>query len=295
MDLPYSTEELIIVSIAREIKDGFLVVEGINTTLPTAAYRLARLTHAPRATFLSLAGNVYVNDPLKLCFALEEEEALNHSIGLQGSAVPPLYTTYRHDFEMLRSAQIDRFGNVNSTVIGDYSAPKVRLPGISGVLDVYSLCNRLKLYFPRHTRRIFVEEVDFVSALGYGDGSAQARAEMLGSGPYKVITSLGIFGFDQETKAMKLLSLHPGVTEDDVRQNTSFEIIIPEAVSKTEPPSEQEAELIRTRIDPLGLRDIESVTGAERLAVLRRILEREKELLDTGEWKAPIEQTTNDE
>ena len=285
----YSIEDLMISCISKEIKDGSIVVEGINTMLPTAAYRLARLTHAPRALFLSLAGNGYVNDPIKLCFALEEEEAIEHAIGFQSSAIPPLYTTYRHDFEILRSAQIDKFGNVNSTVIGDFSNPKVRLPGISGVLDVFGLIDHVKCYFPRHTRRIFVQRVDFVSALGYGDGSPQARAGMVGSGPSEVLTNLGTFGFDEKTKGMKLLSLHPGVSVDMVRENTSFEVIVPENIAFTDPPTPQEVNLIRTKIDPLNLRLIESASGKERLELLRCSLEEEKRLFETGQWKGVIE------
>lgn len=280
----YTAEEIIITSIAKEIKDGFLVVEGINTTLPTAAYRLARLTHAPNCIFLSLAGNVYVADPLKLCFALEEE-AVKHAIGFQGSVVPPLYTTFRHDFEMLRSAQIDKFGNMNSTVIGDYSNPVIRLPGISGVADVLSLCDRVKCYFPRHTKRIFVEKVDFISALGYGDGSPKARADMVGDGPYKVFTNLGVFCFDDKTRQMKLLSLHPSVSVDEVRENTSFEVVIPDRVPLTEAPTLEEVELIRTKIDPLNTRLVESASGKERLKLLRHILEEETRLAGAGKWQ----------
>jgi len=235
-----------------------------------------------------LAGNVYVNDPIRLCFALEEEEALKHAIGFQGSEIPPLYTTFKHDFEMLRSAQIDKFGNVNSTVIGDFSNPKVRLPGISGVWDVFGLDDHIRCYFPRHTKRIFVERVDFVSALGFGDGSPQAREGMLGSGPYEVITNLGIFRFDEKTKEMKLISLHPGISVDMVKENTSFEMVIPKEVGTTEPPSHYELELIRTKIDPLNLRAIESASGKERLELLRWILEEEKRLSETGRWEGII-------
>ena len=285
MSSQYTTEELIICCISHRIQNGFIVVEGINTTLPTAGYRLARLTHAPQATFVSLAGNVYVDKPLSLSLALEEEMAVGHAVGFQSSAVPPLYTTYKHDFEMLRSAQIDQYGNANSTVIGDLSKPKVRLPGISGVLDVFALDEHVFMYFPRHTRRIFVRKVDFVSALGYGDGSSDARSGLLGVGPSEIITNLGVFGFEEKTRRMRLHSIHPGIDVQEIINSTDFPVLMEKGPPLTPAPSSKELEFIRNVIDPLGLRDIESESGPERLALLRKILEREKQMHESNQWK----------
>lgn len=284
-NIHYTPEEMMITAIANEIVDGALVVEGLNTFLPSVGYRLAKLTHAPNCVFLGLGASVYLSEAVPLSITFEEPLQLEHAIGYQNSSDAPLYNIYRFDVEMFRSAQIDPFGNVNSTVIGDYSNPVIRLPGITGVADAFTHCDHIRYYFPRHTKRVFVEKLDFLSAFGFGDGSPNARSDLPGQGPYKVITNLGVFGFERQTKRMELISIHPGVTRDEIVENTSFEMLFPDEIPVTEPPSAEQLELIRTRIDPLNIRSLESATGEERFKLLQSILKEEERLLTSGEWK----------
>jgi glutaconate CoA-transferase subunit B len=157
------------------------------------------------------------------------------------------------DYGFLGAAQIDRYGNINTTVIGDWKTPNVRFPGSGGANDVGSFCHRTIVIIGQDKRR-FVEKLDFITTPGYLDGyGAREKAGLAnGSGPYRVITQLGVFGFDENTKEMALLSVHRGVTANEVQENSSFEIHIPPNVSVTEPPTEEEIRLLH-QIDPMGM------------------------------------------
>jgi acyl CoA:acetate/3-ketoacid CoA transferase beta subunit len=157
------------------------------------------------------------------------------------------------DYGFLGGAMIDRFGNLNTTVIGDWEHPTARLPGSGGANDVGSLCPRTIILI-RQDRRRFVERVNFITTPGYlsGPGAREHAGLPEGSGPYRVITQLGVYGFDPLSKQMQLLSLHPGVSVDDIRQNSSFEILIPAEVSITSMPTAEEHEILQT-IDQLRI------------------------------------------
>ena len=158
------------------------------------------------------------------------------------------------DYGFLGAAQIDHYGNLNTTVIGTHESPRVRLPGSGGANDVGSLCHRT-IILMRHDRRRFVEKLDFLTTPGYLTGPSAREASGLpaDSGPYLVISQLGVMGFDEETKRMKLVSVHPGIKVENVVENTGFELIIPNEVSMTELPSETELRLLRDKIDPEGI------------------------------------------
>jgi acyl CoA:acetate/3-ketoacid CoA transferase beta subunit len=157
------------------------------------------------------------------------------------------------DYGFLGAAMIDRYGNVNTTVIGDWEHPSARLPGSGGANDVGSLCHRT-IIIMRQDRRRFVERVNFVTTPGYLDGpGARQRAGLPdSSGPYRVITQLGVYGFDEETKRLQLVAMHPGVTLGDICANSGFEILIPPMVDTTLPPAPDEQRLLR-EIDPAGI------------------------------------------
>src|SRR5205823_1437512 len=141
-------------------------------------------------------------------------------------------------------AQIDRFGNVNSTVIGSYDQPKVRLPGSGGANDIISLC-RSVMVVTMHEKRRFVPQVDFITSPGFVRGGDSRKAAGLHFGKVaEVITNLGMLDFDDAERAMRLAALHPGVTVDQVREATGFELSVPERVPTTEAPSEAELELL---------------------------------------------------
>jgi glutaconate CoA-transferase subunit B len=158
------------------------------------------------------------------------------------------------DYAFLGAAQIDPYGNLNTTVIGSHIQPKVRLPGSGGANDAGSLCSRT-IILMRHDLRRFVEKLDFLTTPGYLTGPyARERVGLpTGTGPFRVITQLGVMSFDTKSKRMQLLSVHPNVTVEDVVNNTGFNLLIPEGVSTTEPPTEEELRLLRDQIDPAGI------------------------------------------
>jgi len=157
------------------------------------------------------------------------------------------------DYGFLGAAQIDPYGNLNTTVIGDWSNPRVRLPGSGGANDVGSLCWRTIIVMRQDTRR-FMSKLDFITTPGYLDGpGARERAGLpAGSGPYRLITQLGVYGFDEQSRRMKLLATHPGVTVDEIQANSGFDLIIPDDVGTTRPPP-SDARRIMREIDPTGM------------------------------------------
>jgi glutaconate CoA-transferase subunit B len=156
------------------------------------------------------------------------------------------------DYTFLGGAQIDAFGNLNSTMIGqDYSKPKVRFPGSGGANDLASLCWRI-MVVTNHDKRRFVEKLDFVTTPGYlnGPGAREAAGLPADTGPYRVITDLAVMGYHETSKRMQVLSLHPGVTMDQVRANTGFAIEAVSAVTTTPPPGDEELRILREEVDP---------------------------------------------
>jgi glutaconate CoA-transferase subunit B len=157
------------------------------------------------------------------------------------------------DYTFLGGAQIDAYGNLNSTMIGqDYKKPKVRLPGSGGANDLASFCWRI-LVVTNHDKRRFVEKVDFLTTPGYltGPGAREAAGLPPGTGPYRVITDLAIMGYHEATKRMEVLSLHPGVTLEQVQANTGFAIGAHADLATTAAPTETELRILRDDVDPM--------------------------------------------
>ena len=156
------------------------------------------------------------------------------------------------DYTFLGGAQIDAYGNLNSTMIGDdYARPKVRLPGSGGANDLASLCWRI-LVVTHHDRRRFVDKLDFLTTPGYltGPGAREAAGLPPGTGPYRVITDLAVLGYHDQTRRMEVLSLHPGVDADRVRAATGFPLGFREPLTVTEPPTPGELQILRDEVDP---------------------------------------------
>jgi glutaconate CoA-transferase subunit B len=156
------------------------------------------------------------------------------------------------DYTFLGGAQIDAYGNLNSTMIGkDYARPKVRFPGSGGANDLASLCWRV-IVMTNHDRRRFVEKVDFVTTPGYltGPGAREAAGLPPGAGPYRVITDLAIMGYHPQTKRMQVLSLHPGSTLQKVQEHTGFELEVAEPLATTLAPTQTELQILREEVDP---------------------------------------------
>jgi glutaconate CoA-transferase subunit B len=157
------------------------------------------------------------------------------------------------DYAFLGGAQIDRFGNINSTCIGEYEKPKVRFPGSGGANDFASFCWNTMI-MTVHSKTRFVEKCDFITTPGYLTGAgAREAAGLPEGGPYKIVTDLAVMGFDEKTKAMTIESLHPHVDVDKVQSETGFELLVSDELGCTELPTEEELRILRDEVDPLRL------------------------------------------
>jgi glutaconate CoA-transferase, subunit B len=247
----FSMDEVMTIVTSKFIHDHDTVF--IGTGLPMVAAYLAKATHAPSAALLFESGVLdpqpksiakAVGDPRLISTARRVSGMLDSLLILHGGRV---------DLGVLGCAQIDVFGNINTTAIGGYVKPKTRLPGSGGANDIASLAKR-HVVVTRHNRRTFVSEVDYITTPGFLAGpGARERAGLPGGGPVGVVTDLCAFAFDSESCTMVLESLHPGVSLDDVRAATGFEVTVSPSLRTTPTPSATELDILRTRIDPEGV------------------------------------------
>jgi glutaconate CoA-transferase subunit B len=246
----YNAMELMICCAARLLEDGRAVAVG--TGVPCAAAMLAQRTRAPNLVVCFEAGGIAPQLPT-MPISVGDSRTFYH--GAMATSMADIMETCQRgmiDYTFLGGAQIDAYGNLNSTLIGnDYAHPKVRLPGSGGANDLASFCWRI-LVITNHDRRRFVEKVDFVTTPGYltGPGAREAAGLAPGTGPYRVITDLAILGYHDSTKRMEVLSLHPGVTLEQVKRATGFELGVKEPLDTTAPPTEAELHILRTEVDP---------------------------------------------
>lgn len=252
MSASYNMMEMMICAAARQLEDGKTVAVG--TGAPCAAAMLAQKTHAPNLVIVFEAGGLA---PRLTRMPISVGDSRTFYMANSAAGMAEMMTTCARgmvDYAFLGGAQIDRYGNLNSTSVGDYQKPKVRFPGSGGANDFASLCWRTMI-MTVHNRSRFVEKVDFVTTPGYLDG-AGAREEAglpLGSGPYKIITDLAILGFDQASKSMRIESTHPGVTVAVVQENTGFELMETPELEQTPAPQADELQILRREVDPDGL------------------------------------------
>ncbi len=281
-----TADEIMVVCIARQIKDGELVAQGLATPLVTAGYLLARHTHAPNLYFASAIGQSVCQKPAPLGLRRIESLWLDRSlanVGFVRAAADVLPRLQPKEF--FRPAQVDAAGNFNNIAFGkDYLTTgrlRLRLPGSGGIPDVTTFINDIYLYVPRHSRVTFVQKLDVLSGLGHHP------ARTHGAGPRYLISDLGQFDYgdpgDQTSTAsegfsnrrMRLFSYHPGVSIEKIRSHTGFEFDISQDVHETPLPSDDELRLLREVIDPLGIRKLESLSGAARRQLLHEILIKE--------------------
>lgn len=245
----YSPTELLICISARIFENGKTCF--IGTGIPMLAASLAQRLYAPDliAVFEFGGTGALLED---LPMAVGEARTFHKAVSASGIC-DIMETAQRGfiDYGFLGGAQIDPYGNLNSTVIGDYAAPKVRLPGSGGGNDVGSLCWQT-IALMRHDQIRFVPKVDFVTTPGYlgGPGAREAAGLPAGTGPLAVISTLATMGFDPATCRMRLDALHPGVTVQQVLDNTGFELLLADEIRQNAPPTEKELETLRTEIDP---------------------------------------------
>ncbi len=269
MSLHYAIDELISVRIARQIVNGELIGQGIATPLVMAGVLLAKLTHAPEVWFASAVGGALCREWAPLGLAHIEKPWLDHGLLLFSFTDIACALLPRLDVkEFFRPAQVDACGNFNNTFIGGtYVRPQIRLPGSGGIPDVTTFDTHALLYVPRHSRAVFVERLDFVSGLGH------TPTRLAGRGPQYCITNLGEFDF--ACGRLRLISYHPGHSIDKIQAKTGFPLEIAPDVHETEPPTAEEVRLLREEIDPLGVRKLETLNGAQRKELIREILKRE--------------------
>jgi glutaconate CoA-transferase subunit B len=244
----YNPTELLICSAARLMTDNSTAF--IGTGIPMLAASLAQRMHAPNlVTIFEFGGTGAILENLPL--AVGGGRTFHRALAASG--ICDIVETAQRGFieyGFLGGAQIDPYGNLNSTVIGDHDHPKVRLPGSGGGNDVGSHCWQT-IAIMRHDRRRFVEKVDFITTPGYltGPGAREGAGLPAGTGPYRVVSNLAIMGYHPESLRMMLLATQPGITVEEVLENTSFELILPEEVDVNPPPTEDELGKLREKVD----------------------------------------------
>ncbi|GAB4495830.1 MAG: CoA-transferase subunit beta [Anaerolineales bacterium] len=247
----YTSAELLIVNAARLLKDGDVVFVGVGQ--PNLACNLARRTHAPNLTMIYEAG-VIGAQPARLPLSIGDPSLVSGALSV--CSMYDIFAFYLQrgnvDVGFLGGAQIDRFGNINATVIGDYFHPKVRLPGSGGAQEIAAWANRCYIMTP-HQKRRFPDRVDFLTSAGFLGGREQRDASgVRGAGPLVVVTDIGILEPDQHGE-LTLTALHPGRTVEDAIANTGWRLNVAAQLRTTEAPSAEELRILHDELDPDGI------------------------------------------
>src|SRR5512139_3688563 len=247
----YTSSELLTISAARLLRDHDVVFVGVG--LPNLACNLALRTHSPNLVMIYEAG-VIGAQPARLPLSIGDPTLVSGSLAV--CSMYDIFAFYLQrgnvDVGFLGGAQIDRYGNINATVIGDYNHPKVRLPGSGGSMEIAAWANRCYIITP-HQKRRFPEKVDFRTSAGFLDGREQRdSADLRGAGPQAVVTNLGILEPD-ETGELVLTALHPGATVEQARENTGWDLKALPTLRTTLPPGEEELRILRQELDPQGI------------------------------------------
>ncbi len=249
MSQPYSPSEMMIVAAARALHTARTVFVGVG--LPNVACNLALRTTAPDLQLIYESG-VYGARPARQPLSIGDPALVSGALSVV--SMPDLLGLYLQggliDVALLGGAQVDRFGNLNTTVIGEYSRPKVRLPGSGGACEIAINARRL-LYIMRLSRRAFVPALDFRTSPGHlSGGESRAESGMYGEGPVAVITDLAVFDFNNPEREMQLSGLHAGATVERVQQEVGWELRVSSTLHDTPPPTTQELDLLRNELDP---------------------------------------------
>jgi glutaconate CoA-transferase subunit B len=243
----YTSSELMIINAARLLRDGDVVFVGVG--IPNLACNLARRTHAPNLLMIYEAGVIGAR-PSRLPLSIGDPTLVSGATAV--CSMYDIFTLYLQrgnvDVGFLGGAQIDRFGNINATVIGSYAHPKTRLPGSGGSQEIAAWANRCYMMTP-HQRRRFPEKVDFATSAGFLNGRAERQAcGVRGSGPQAVVTDLGILEPD-ESGELVMAALHPGATLEQARANTGWALKAGGVMRTTEPPGAEELRILREELD----------------------------------------------
>jgi len=246
--MEYNASELMIINAARLLRDGDVVFVGVGQ--PNLACNLARRTHAPNLLMIYEAGVIGAR-PARLPLSIGDPTLVSGASLV--CSMYDVFTLYLQrgnvDVGFLGGAQIDRYGNINATVIGPYDHPKVRLPGSGGSQEIAAWANRCYIMTP-HQKRRFPEKVDFVTSAGFLNGNGERQAAGLrGGGPQAVVTNLGILEPD-DSGEMILTALHPGCTLEQAQDNTGWPLKAAPQLRLTEPPTAEELRILRDELDP---------------------------------------------
>ena len=248
--------ELAAVVLSRELRDGEVGSPGgARSEIPLAAARLAQLTHAPNLAVVTSAVGYVTNAIGKPWGPLCQSTTDYRNIHAGAEAVLPLLSVFRtkRDWFFAGGLQVDTFGNLNLTAVGDIKAPTLRGPGGAGLAYAGSCASRYFIYMQQHSRRSIVDKVDVVTSIGYGAGlDDRKRLGLRGGGPALVITPMAVFDFCETSRRLRLKSVHPPHTLEEVLDNTAARIIVPETVPATTLPSERELSVLREEVDRNG-------------------------------------------
>lgn len=249
----YNIREFLAFTGASLLEDKKTVFVG--TGFPIIAAMLAQKTHAPKLVIVFEAGGL---GPLLPELPVSVGESRTFYKAVSASSMHDTMSLSQAgyiDFGFLGAAQMDMYGNINTTVIGNHDAPTSRLPGSGGANDVASFSRRLIIIIAKQSKRTFVNKLDFLTTPGFlnGPGAREKAGLPADTGPYRVITQFGLFGFEDATKRLKLISLHPSVTIDEVKENSQFEIILPDRIETSLEPSDRDLSILRREIDPASI------------------------------------------
>jgi glutaconate CoA-transferase subunit B len=246
--MSYEPDEMMSIAAARAMKDVNACFVGIG--LPSQGANLARRIHAKDLVLVYEAGAIGAKPPR---LPLSIGDGILGETADYIAAVPEIFNYWvqpgRIDVGFLGAAQIDKYANINTTVVGEYNHPKVRLPGAGGAPEIAASCGEV-IVIVRQSTRAFVEKVDFVTSVGHGNGKGtREKLGLRGKGPTKVITDLGILEPDPETRELVLTHLHEGVTVEQARENTGWALKIADGLQTTEPPTQEELKALRELVN----------------------------------------------
>jgi glutaconate CoA-transferase, subunit B len=251
-----SMGEYFTVQLARDLRDGERAIVGTNSDIQVGACNLARRLHAPALWWISGPGGmVNADDPVIRPTADYENIANSEAIIDLPLMIDSIdWKIHFFDFSILAALQIDKFGNINTVCVGSHERPRLRGPGTVGISALCGLCKRFYVMMLRHERGAFVDKVDFTSGAGFLDGgNSRTERGLPPGGPSLVVTPLGVFDFEPNRKHMRIKSLHEGVTLEEVRDRTSFDLACDRTPPVTRSPDDEELSVLREKVDHSGI------------------------------------------
>ncbi|MPZ82706.1 MAG: CoA-transferase, partial [Actinophytocola sp.] len=279
----YTVDELMVCVLARTIGPTGICSVGAASPLPTAAYLLAKHLWAPELLLMSHNGGLV--DPPVRPLSLAAAEFLDHHLSAAHTGGDETYHWYYQrglvTHEVVGAAQVDGTGATNNLWVSKQDGTPVRLPGQGGMADVANLHANFMIYLPRQSTRNLVAKLGTVSARRAWHDPEERRRFGLRPGRTVVLTDLGMFEYDQDVAALTLRTLHPGVSIEDIRRRTGFDVLEADGLATTEPPTERELTALRTVVDPLGVRRLDTVSSADRQHLIDALLDREEAILDS--------------